>query len=715
MPNKQIDDAPVPDDDESRDDFMDRCIDEVMDDNDVDEDTATEACTMAWEDRSVDRVMHKTHAADVSGMEFVLSDESPDRMDDVISADGWELANFKKNPIALFGHRSDFPIGKWRDLKVDKGELRGHLQLAPEGTSPRIDEIRRLIDAGILKAVSVGFRPLAHETRKNDDGDFIGFHFTKQELVECSLVSVPANPNALSVAKSLKVSSATLDLVFAGHGTKDLVTQRRGSNGGQARSKPQTRKGPPMSLSKRIQEVQAANVALRDQLTEHLKTLDNENVSDVQLEVTTELNSKIAQSDKLLASLKDAEKSLGMSAETETQTLPMVRTSSTETVPATPRQPFSLAKKFDPMDLIVRSLVVQAFAHTQKLTIEQARAYCAKEFARYDDDVTKVYIGFTVNKAATAPALTTVTGWAAELVQTVYAAFMETLMPQSVFPGLSAKGLSLSFGRAGKISIPTRSRTPTVAGSFVGEGNPIPVRQAAFTAQVLTPKKMGVITAWTREIDIASIPAIEGLLRQAIQEDTAVSLDSVLIDTNAATAVRPAGLLNGVTGQTPTAGGGFNAIIGDIKNLTGAILTASVGHVRTPVWLMNPQQRLSLTLTAAPGFAVFPFADEVAAGNLRGYPIISSGTIPLGTVILLDAADFVSVGENPEFDVSDQATLHFDDTTPLDIGTSGTPPVVAAPVKSLWQTNSLGLRLILPVNWLMRRTGMVSFVAGVTW
>src|SRR4029077_7721244 len=131
------------------------------------------------------------------------------------------------------------------------------------------------------------------------------------------------------------------------------------------------------------------------------------------------------------------------------------------------------------------------------------------------------------------------------------------------------------FGAAGKISIPTRATTPTIAGSFVGEGQPIPGRQGLFTSQTLTPKKMAVITTWTREIQDHSVPAIEGLLRDAVQEDTAISLDSVLLDANPATVVRPAGILNGVAGLTPTAGGGFNAIVGDLKKLTGALLTGT--------------------------------------------------------------------------------------------------------------------------------------------
>ena len=132
-----------------------------------------------------------------------------------------------------------------------------------------------------------------------------------------------------------------------------------------------------------------------------------------------------------------------------------------------------------------------------------------------------------VTKAATVPATTTLTGWAAELVETSIAAFLDSLMPMSVYPRLSAIGGRFSFGRAGIVSIPARAATPTVAGSFVAQGSPIPVRQAAFAAITLTPKKMGVISTFTREIAEHSTPSIEQLIRQAIEEDTAIAIDSV--------------------------------------------------------------------------------------------------------------------------------------------------------------------------------------------
>ena len=689
-----------PEDDESYDDFMDRCM-EATDDDDF-------TCQIAWDNKAAKTVVHKTHVSPGHGLEFILSDATPDRMGDVIDVDGWDLENFKKNPVALFNHRSDFPIGKWSNLRTVNGKLRGHLELAPEGTSDRIDEIRRLVDADILRAVSVGFLPVKSEPLSKDSR---GMRFKQTELVESSLVSIPANPNALAVARSLNISRDTVAVVFAGQGnTKGQSIERRGFNGGQA-ERPPVRKNRTMSpLTKRIEETQQRLVRLRDELTAHLEAIDDDNVTDADLAMTKELNKRIEDQEALLAAHKVSEARLAQTTGTgdgdgTTRTV-ITRTGE--------RRPFSLpAKKMEPLEFLVRAGTVRALARSMGVSIDEARVK-----AYGDDEATKAVCELVL-KAPSAPAMTTVVGWAAELVQQIVADLMPTLLPSAVYPSLSAQGLKLTFGRNGRIIIPTRSLTPTVAGSFVGEGAPIPVRQAAFTSQTLTPKKMAVISTWTREMDEHSIPAIEGILREAIQQDTAISIDSVLLDTNAATAVRPAGLRNGVTGLTPTANtnGAFEALVGDLKNLTGAILTATNGNIRNMVFIMNPQQALSIGFIQPPNpSGLFPFRDEINAGRLNGRPLIQSGTVPLGVVICLDAADFVSVnGDTPRFEISDQATLHMEDTNPANIGSAGTPPVVAAPVQSMFQTDSLALRLILPMNWVMRRIGVVAWVAGVTW
>ena len=129
---------------------------------------------------------------------FVMSDESVDRVGDVIRAKGWDLEDFQKNPVALWGHDHAKPIGVWENVAVVGRKLIGNLRLAKKGTSPEIDTIRSLVEQRILKSVSVGFQPLEAVPLKNKSG----LEYLSQKLHECSLVSVPANANALAIAKS---------------------------------------------------------------------------------------------------------------------------------------------------------------------------------------------------------------------------------------------------------------------------------------------------------------------------------------------------------------------------------------------------------------------------------------------------------------------------------------------------------------------------------
>jgi len=710
--------CPEPRDDEDHDDYLDRC----MEDNDEDE------CEMKWREsqgedddegeghgvKTTGLVM-KTHAEEIHGMDFILSDETPDRMGDIIQADGWQIESFSKNPIALFNHNPNFPVGRWQDLKVDKGALRGKLIMAPAGTSNRIDEIRKLIEAGILKAVSVGFRDI-ESVPLDKKNPFSGMRFLKAELVETSLVSVPANPNALAVSKSLGISPATLELVFAKHGNRDKIKRREftGKHAGIHREK--GRRAMTAPLAERISKIETLINESKDLLAEHWDGIDQTNVSDADIKKASDLNGTIASLESQRTALVESERILaGTSGNGHAangggngvhRALTVYTPAKSDTV-AAPAIVHS-KKELPPLEYLVRAASVGTFAKLWNKSIEETRLRI------YGDDEAVKASCELVLRAASAPAITTVTGWAAELVQQTYADLMPLLMPSAVLTRLAAKGLALSFGTAGRIIIPTRSRTPSLAGSFVGEGLAIPVRQGAFTTQTLVPKKAAVISTWTREMGDHSTPAIEGLIREAIQQDTSVAIDTVLLDANPATVVRPAGLLNGVAATTATAGGGIAALIGDMVALLGALTTNTYGNVRSPAFLVNPTDMLRASWLQAANTGIFPFYDQIRAGNLGGVPLIDSATVTAKTVILVDAADFVVVGgEAPRMELSDQATLHMEDTNPTDLVAS--PSTVAAPQRSLFQTDSIALRMVLPLNWVQRRAGTVAWTQSVTW
>jgi HK97 family phage prohead protease/HK97 family phage major capsid protein len=628
-------------------------------------------------------IIRKATTATADGMEFVLSDATPDSYGDIVEPGGWELKRFKQNPIALFGHSSAFPIGKWADVRVEDGKLKGRLEMAKAGTSYRLDELRRLVEQGILRAVSVGFRAIkAEPLDQNRPG--AGARYMKQELLECSLVSVPANPAALAVAKSLNISDVTTELVFGEIADPDK-TVRRAVTGEQADPKaiPQHGKSKMTTLSKRIEDAHTTLNAKRDKLAE-LTGAD-----DLDTEALEALTEEVEAIERGLSALKAAEKKIGISA------------TGTVASPAVNRRPLGFPQKeVQPLDLLVRAMVVQGVT---------AFGGQHKSMDRVLDDL---YPGHEataiIAKADQTIGTTTVSGWASELVQTVNQGFLQALMGMSVYPALRARGVGLTFDGIGTINLPRRT-AGGAGGGFVAEGSPIRVGRITTASASLTPKKMGVIVPFSRELARRSTPAIESIVRQAILEDTASILDSALLDATASSTARPAGLLNGVSATATGYGGGdHTAVKEDFKALLAPFITANAADNITVI--MNPAQALAIAMMDGPDNNAGWFASISGRVN-----IVESTYATAARLIAIRNSDFyTATGDAPEFDINETATVHMEDTTPLEI-VSGTGPTTADPVRSFYQTATVGVRMLMDVSWVMGRPSMVQWINGTSY
>lgn len=123
---------------------------------------------------------------------------------------GWDLSVFRKNPAAFYGHdTAKPPIARWENVAVKNGALRGTLVFPEKGLSPFADEIRALCEAGIVRGVSVGFRPTKSKPRANG-----GTHWLRMTLMEASVCGIPAHPSALMEARQLGISEETIQKVF---------------------------------------------------------------------------------------------------------------------------------------------------------------------------------------------------------------------------------------------------------------------------------------------------------------------------------------------------------------------------------------------------------------------------------------------------------------------------------------------------------------------
>lgn len=643
--------------------------------------------------------IHKTAAGKVAGsMSYVLSDDTVDRMGDVVDPNGWDLKWFKRNPIALFQHNGSFPIGTWKNVRVENNQLVADLEPAQRGTSQRIDEIISLIEQDILRATSVGFLPTESEPLDKNK-PYGGQRYTKQQLLETSIVSVPANPAALHLAKSMSISNETMSLVFGEQARgrqRDMAISGEHAETKTADEK-STRVGLParlkatsmtMTLSQRIEAAQADIIAKRDTLTE-LTSNDN-----LDVEAIEELNTQIGVQERGLAALQASEAKLGIGAAREAGTACVAS-------PAIARRPLGFPQnEVKGFDLIVRAVTARGIAHygPGDKTLERVLD------ERYPGHEATAII----TKADQTVGTTTVSGWAAELVRTVYGDFMQALTGYSIYPALRDRGIGLSFDGNGTVSIPSRT-AGGAGGGFFAEGSPIRVGRITTAATTMTARQMGVIVPFTRKLALQSTPSIEALVRQAILEDTSSILDPLVLDATAGDTARPAGLLNGVSAVASGFGGGdFQAVTEDFKALLAPFIAANAADNITVV--MNPAQGLSLAFM--PG----PLGNPDWFNTIKSrVNIIESTHATSGRLIALRNSDFATAtNDQVEMDVSEQATIHMEDTTPLEI-VSGTGPTVADPVRSLWQTGSIGIRMIMNISWKMRRSGMVQWVDGTSY
>jgi HK97 family phage prohead protease len=132
-------------------------------------------------------------------LDFVSSDETLDRYDEIISASGWQLVNYQRNPVFQNAHQYGdiiFTLGKAVVTEVREGRLFQRIEFATDA-NPMARIAYGLYKGKFLNAVSVGFIPLRWENGSAEKG--FRRKYLEQELLEVSAVGIPANPNALAL------------------------------------------------------------------------------------------------------------------------------------------------------------------------------------------------------------------------------------------------------------------------------------------------------------------------------------------------------------------------------------------------------------------------------------------------------------------------------------------------------------------------------------
>lgn len=137
---------------------------------------------------------------------IIASTDAIDRQGDSVDQKGWELEHFMKNPVILWAHDyKSLPIGKAVSAVVVKGKLVVDFMFATEEMNPVAQQVKKLYEEGYLNASSVGF--IAKERK--------GTSITRSELLELSLVPVPANQEALRLATAKGLETGFVEEAIA--------------------------------------------------------------------------------------------------------------------------------------------------------------------------------------------------------------------------------------------------------------------------------------------------------------------------------------------------------------------------------------------------------------------------------------------------------------------------------------------------------------------
>jgi Phage capsid family len=296
---------------------------------------------------------------------------------------------------------------------------------------------------------------------------------------------------------------------------------------------------------------------------------------------------------------------------------------------------FADAAREAAMSSLVRAAIVVGRGKIRPQSSDEDTSRAVETFVREkgwaDDRVAGI-----LTRAASAPATTSQAGWAKELA-TVSAALLAALAPASAGAALLQRGLQIDFGKAAEILLPTVA--PGIC-TFVGEGQPIPVRQSTTSAPSISPHKMAAIITLTRELMEGS--SAEELMRAALVESVGKGLDAILFDDQPGDTVRPPGLRYGVAGLTPAPSGAKDQAMADDVIALGSAIGAVTGGPIT--FIAAVPQALALELRTHGTFS---------------NAILPSAALPAGMVIAVgDLALAAALGGPPAIDASRHAEIH---------------------------------------------------------
>lgn len=437
----------------------------------------------------------------------------------------------------LWQHDHQSPIGQVTSAKVtaDGIEIKATLAQAdaPSQLAARLEEAWQSIRLGLVKGLSIGFRPI--EYAYIDEG---GVRFTKWEWYELSVVTVPANAEGtIQTVKSID------ERLRAASGNEQTDSKNNKPAGATAPKLSQT-KGINMNISEQIKTFETKRATLdAERQAVMSKSFDEGRTLDAEEEEKyDELTSEIKSVNAHLVRLRDLESVKAATAQ------PVLKTAAGTVVNTTDNRAPAVIHVEKPLEKGI------AFARfTKSLAAANGSRSEALEIAKrqYPRD-SKLH---HVLKSAVGAGTTTDPQWAGSLVEyQEYAEdFIEFLRPKTII-GQFGQG---NIPQLRKVPFNIRIHAQTSGGSanWVGQGKAKPLTRFDFESVTFGFSKVATIAVITDELIRFSNPAADAMVRDQLAEAVIARLDQDFVNP-AKTAVQdvsPASITNGAA-QIPSTG-----------------------------------------------------------------------------------------------------------------------------------------------------------------
>jgi len=618
-------------------------------------------------------------------IEGIATTPAPDRMGDVVEPDG---AKFKLPIPLLWQHDARQPIGMVEEATVTKDgiSIRGWIK---RGVTASIDEAIKLIKGGLVRGLSIGFRGIDVEEIKGS----WSLRFKEWEWLELSAVTIPANAEA-SIQSVKKFD--TEQKAASGPPGDDPPPGATGKQNRPASSGfffAHSRGTKMKTYQERIQAIEAAKAATLARMNE------------IQTKAEGEGRSKDAeerqQFDELVAEAKAFEAELADLKQLEQLNREAAKPVEGDTVKsaAASRGPTIIIPKGDPDEkfegqFFTRRVIAKALAFMEQRPVGQI---AAERWGKTHPQLVEV-----IKAGVAAGSTGTATGdWGSELVQAdarYMGDFIEYLYGRTVFHQLALREVPEN--------VTIKGQDGAATAYWVGEGKAIPVTSMDFMDVTLTSLEIDALAAITKKLLRESSPAAEMLVRDGLVQAARQKIDTTFLSTSAAVnGVSPAGLLNGLAAGSAS-GVDADALRADIAALYAGFISAK--NATGLSWVMGPSLAKQISLMRnALGQREFPDLSQ-NGGTLEGDQVVVGDNVGDGDFILLKPSDIYKIGyRGIAVSISDQATIEMaDDPT----GDAGTPTAQSKQMVSMFQSNSVAIKVTMPMNYAKRRSSAVAYI-----